>query len=806
MAAVTARFKGDTRHLDAAVRRSGRGMNNMAKQSIKQFNVMGTSIGAIVHPLGLATIAASGLGNALNMFSEVDKRARQVAALIPNAGETELNKISETAAKVASEFNIGQQAALNALYEALSAGAPTFEAAAEVMTTAAKAQVSAGVDINEAAKFYQQQSGVWGLTAEHIADVTAATERLGSITTAQLVQDFGKVATAASLTGITLEETMAAIATLTQSGVVPAESVTQLNRLFSEATNANGKLYKAIKATTGKTFKELIADGKNLVQILGDLKDATGEQFLTSFGRETGARAAQVLLQQTERFGEKLVGINQATGELETNMTRAMDSTAFKIADVKQGFEDLKYSIGETIAPILAPALTELAATLTELSKTPEFQSSMAQLAQAMTDATPALLQLVDPMIKFATATSSLAYALLETGGEILDTGATAIDSTIGKIPPQVLEAALYAWIGNKILGPEGRYRLATAAGAARTKYIGAPASVTAGRAAGAATKTASKTATHTLTKQTTKGILKTGLRSTLAAYLGYEALAAATGFDPIDQLATDISNPKEFGKKVKDDAKGIWKFMKRAGEVIGDIAHEAGDLASNLSDYNSGVTNELSDIWTGDHKPPTERERAKIAEAINEMIGRQMIAAVRAYEGSLRQQNDRAAREWQIQYAYTPKFNPDEARRIERAYFMGEAAHQQRYGTPELWAKIETDYARVQRRTDLTDDITAALESRRNRAYGDVIDLAAELRHSGTATQNAELDERLATLDRTEPPSEKVLRAIADWLEQILATTDSAADSLDYLANEQKAAHYYAPITITAAEGAAIK
>ena len=769
----TARFKGDTRHLDSAVNRSGKRINTMASQGARSFNVMGTSIGALVHPLGLVAAGTAAIGKSLTFFSDIDKRARQVSALIINAGEAEQAQINQTAAAVASEFNIGQMAALNALYEALSAGASDMEAATEVLVAAAKAQVSAGVDINQAAQYYQQQSGVWNLPAEYIADLTAATERLGSITTAQLVQEFGKVATVAKLANIPIEQLTAAIATLTQSGVIPAETMTQLNRLIAEATNANAKFYKAVQTSTGRTFKELIADGHTIIDILREVKTEYGDAFTTAFGRETGARAALVLLDQADRFNEKLDGMNNAAGELETNYARALDSTAHKIAGVKQGFEDLKFAIGEAVAPILAPALEELAETLTDLAQTPEFTGAMEQLASAMVQIAPALLQLVDPLGKFADAAAELAYAILSTAGPIAEGGA----DLLSQIPPQLLEAGLYAWLGNKVLGPAGR----TAIAKALPRAGGAAASVSTRTAAGAATKSIGSRVAAT----GIKAGLKTGARTTLAGYLAYEGVRAATGFDPIDQLADDLTDPQGLVDDVEGIAgaintaiDGVSSAVSKAGQwLFGDASErkQQAQAAQAAADRARANAKEVMRQWTiAENQSVAHYERMRAEET------RFLSQSAQAYAQYYNQQ---LALQAQIEQAYR---QPD---------------HNIYYPT----AQLPTPFYE-QGQTTLGADITAALAERRDHAYSDLVELSAQLRATGTAAQNQQLDDRLAELYRRGDPSEKTLQRIVDWLEQIFGAADASADSLDYLANEQKAAHYYAPVTITAAEGAALR
>lgn len=784
---ATARIRGDTTHFNRAVMRSSKQMQSMANQATRSFGKAGGAINALISPLGLLGGIAAGVGRSFNAFAEVDKSARQVAALIPNAGEAELERIREVAAQTASEFGIGNEAALRGLYEALSAGAPSMEAAAEIMRTAAKASVSAGVDMNEAAKFYTQQSGIWGKTAVEIADLTAATERAGSITTAQLVSDFGRISTQVKLAGVNIEEVMAQIATLTQAGVVPNEAITQLGRLYQEVVNPESKLFQAIIKATGKDFKTLVAEGKNVGEILQDVKADTGDLFVTMFGRETAARGAQVLIDKIDVLNEKTRDLNSAQGELANNFKRAEQSAAFSIAQMKQAWEDLKLALGEAVAPALTEMLKETAESFKELAKDPEFAKGLAELASSLSKHIPELVKLGPTLLQLSDTVAGLAVTMAKVA-RLIPPGATDDMITaflLYKTLPKNAagSVAVPGWISRRL--PQAGATAAAGRNAATAAYMGGGGAV----ATSTAVKAAGTSAGVAAAKSIGKGLVKGASRWALPVFIGNELIRGITNVDVIGAITDtmiegiskgllDWSVQEDPTTTVTEDPEGnVTSVSTRTGAP-------RRDSVATLSNLN--IRELMPNIDNFDIDSPLGRE-------LNRRRSQRMF---REFENATVGYVNELLEFYEIRRSEQARFIAL-ALKAEREYWADRAkANEQSRITLGLGIRnFQQSYSGIEEFYTMKGQAhTSAYQSEKS----SVATMAAQVEREGTIAQQAELDARLAEAISDGELTRAEIRSLGEWLQKILEVDEDSLDVLDQMNQaDTNRATYYAPVTV---------
>ena len=128
----------------------------------------------------------------------------------------------------------------------------------------------------------------FGLSANqagHLADVLAVGAQSAATTVGEMGEAFKFVAPVAVASGAKVEEMAAAIATLSNQGIVASMAGTDLRRAISEMINPSEKEAEAARLL-GLTFKDTTGHILPLNQILDQLKDRAvqGQDFLKLFG------------------------------------------------------------------------------------------------------------------------------------------------------------------------------------------------------------------------------------------------------------------------------------------------------------------------------------------------------------------------------------------------------------------------------------------------------------------------------------------------------------------------------------------
>lgn len=98
--------------------------------------------------------------------------------------------------------------------------------------------------------------------------------------------------------GISLDEILASMASITRVGVPAQMAATQLNRVMVELMDTTSGAGKTFKEISGQGFPDFVKSGGTMIQALGMLRDraeSTGEELLTMFGRVEAGKAAIVL-------------------------------------------------------------------------------------------------------------------------------------------------------------------------------------------------------------------------------------------------------------------------------------------------------------------------------------------------------------------------------------------------------------------------------------------------------------------------------------------------------------------------------
>ena len=167
--------------------------------------------------------------------------------------------------------------------------------------------------------------------AGHVADVMFQTVKRGKLTFPDLAANIGKVAPMARAAGMSMEDMMAAIASMTRQGLSAEESTTRLVNILKQAPRQAGDLAALIAKYAGKSLSDIQIDFPEV--------------------RAAGGIAA--LAADIGGFQKDLVLMQNAAGQADEAFARMTGGLSVELNKVRMAVMDLMTSVGEALAPTL---------------------------------------------------------------------------------------------------------------------------------------------------------------------------------------------------------------------------------------------------------------------------------------------------------------------------------------------------------------------------------------------------------------------------------------------------------------------
>lgn len=248
------------------------------------------------------------------------------------------------------------------VYDALSAGVDTADVLEYVktnvmLTKAGFTEMGTAVD---ATSTVLNAYGDAAFEVSKIGDILVKTQDEGKISVDELGKNLGRVIPTASSLGVNIDQLGAAYAIMTAKGQNANIATTNLNSLLVELGKTGSKSDKALREMTGKSFREMVSEGKSVGDVLALLEehaDKSGLALSDMFGSVTAGSAALTLLSDgADAFNGKVDVMNDATGAMATNVEKLLTpSEKMSIA-----FNQIKNE-GIEMGTMLLPALEKLA-------------------------------------------------------------------------------------------------------------------------------------------------------------------------------------------------------------------------------------------------------------------------------------------------------------------------------------------------------------------------------------------------------------------------------------------------------------
>ncbi len=329
-----------------------------------------------------------GLRGSFDAFSSYEKSVAEVSTLTDDIPIDEITKITKGAT---AEFGGLPTDQVKAFYSIVSAGATTSAEAQEQLAFANKLAIGGVAEQEEAvlaisksvANFKDQ-----GVDSAQAADSLFTAVKRGQTTVAEMARALPAVAQAASDSGLSLDETNAAIAVLSTRFASAKEGATAMRQALANiAKPTKGAREEAKRLGIDFSTAGIEAAG-GIEEFLLKLRAAEkfDENTLAKLFDSTEARAAVGgLINGMEDYRSVLADMENKQGATDTAFQKMSETSAQKAKQLEAQWELLKIQAGEALVPALQSIAEELGPFLSGITEfvkeNPRVVSQLAKLA-----------------------------------------------------------------------------------------------------------------------------------------------------------------------------------------------------------------------------------------------------------------------------------------------------------------------------------------------------------------------------------------------------------------------------------------
>lgn len=330
-----------------------------ALNNVKSFS---TSLQSATQPISDVTVGAlkleAGLlaaGLAMTVFAvkvagDFDSSFRQISTII-DASDDDLAGFKAAILDYSRSSTQPLEQITAALGSAIGSGVDWADSLA-LIGAAERLAVATRSDLEGTTKVLVSTLNSYGMSIEEAGGLSDLFFQIiddGDISMTDLANSFAKVAPVAKISGVSLQEVGAAIATLTASGIKPAESIEYLRGAISNIISPSGQA-KDLAAELGIEFNAAGLKADGLSGLLEKVRIATGgsaDKMKILFGDIGGFTAAATLAgPQADKFKETLESMGNVAGATDAAFAKMAGTIGASQQTVVNAFNAMLISIG----------------------------------------------------------------------------------------------------------------------------------------------------------------------------------------------------------------------------------------------------------------------------------------------------------------------------------------------------------------------------------------------------------------------------------------------------------------------------
>lgn len=243
--------------------------------------------------------------------------------------------------------------------------------------------------------------------ADNIANKLVNTQNLGKTSVNELASSMGKVIPTAAGMNVNLDQLCTMYTLMTKQGIATAESTTYMNSMLNELGDSGTDVGKVLKEKTGKSFQDLMKDGKttgDALKILKDYSKETGKAFNELWGSQEAGKAAMALLNDSAGDFNETMGSMANVADLVGQGLEKMNTPSAKMAKALNRIKNSGIELGSVLLTTVAPYVEQFTKKVEELTekfnKMPDSQKKMVLVMLAVVASISPVLAIMGKLIK----------------------------------------------------------------------------------------------------------------------------------------------------------------------------------------------------------------------------------------------------------------------------------------------------------------------------------------------------------------------------------------------------------------------
>lgn len=368
---------------------------NAEQEKIKE-NISATKMQSLGTVGAISTVAAAVYAGPVKAAQEYETAMAKVST-IADAKVVPLEEMSGQILKLSNTTGIAASQIADDVYNAISAGQKTGDAVNFVSysTKLAKAGFAESSQTLDVLTTILNAYGMEASKVSAVSDMLVQTQNKGKVTVGELSSVMGKIIPTANANNVALEQLCAGYAIMTARGIAAAETTTYMNSMLNELSKSGTTADKTLRQTTGQSFKELMASGKSLgevIEILQQQAESSGKSLNDMFGSaEAGQAAVSLLSDGVDGFNAQVQGMVDSVGMTEEAFAKMENTTEAKMEKAKNSIANLSIVLGQNLLPIVGNLADKVAAVVVKVS---EFAQANPKLVQTVLKVVGALAAL----------------------------------------------------------------------------------------------------------------------------------------------------------------------------------------------------------------------------------------------------------------------------------------------------------------------------------------------------------------------------------------------------------------------------
>lgn len=317
---------------------------------------------AITAPLAGMARAAMGYEHALG----------QIATLTDHSLQEIKDRYGEGLLAIAEETGQSSANMAQAMYDALSAGISEDEVM-EFLRVSGRAAVAGATDISVATDGLTTAMNAWsefGYNAAQTSDIMFTAVNAGKTTLEEIAGSVGNVASMSAAAGVSMEETMAAMATLTAGGQSTSQAFTGVRAVMQAVMNPSQQASDTFRRLGIEVNAATLAqDGLQgtITSVSQAINEYTDDAALQSemlgqvFGRVEGLTSVMALGgAQAGRFNEILSDMGGAAGATDDAFEKMAESVKFQWDQMMTSLRNTAIVLGDMLLPAVSNIISRV--------------------------------------------------------------------------------------------------------------------------------------------------------------------------------------------------------------------------------------------------------------------------------------------------------------------------------------------------------------------------------------------------------------------------------------------------------------